>query len=171
MSLTVEAFSQDDAIRQARKRGMLVASVVKETSASAAQLDEMVAESLAANAPAPEPVGLDDATPYEPSIEPHEIHQPPAPQYGGISKGADLLTRSARSYDTLGILAYAAAGLSVFAGIVGAASGVGSQFISGLVFGISFAIAGVVLRHRAIHLRLLAELSLAMRDMARNSFR
>src|SRR4029079_13834979 len=107
----------------------------------------------------PPPHELDYAGPATPP--PQADHRPGGiPSYHGITGGATLLQRSARTYATLAILAFILAAGAVVLGIIGVVvlgnpAPIGAAVMAALFW---FA-AGIVLHNRAIYIRLLAELS------------
>lgn len=89
--------------------------------------------------------------------------RPQAPEYPEISRGARMLMGFARFLEVVAaIMAFG----SIFAVVGGVATGSGSAVVSGIVGLLSAATCfGVALVYRMV-----ASLSLAVRDMARNSF-
>lgn len=107
-----------------------------------------------------------------PPPPPRAAASEPPPEYEGIVRGATLLQRGARIYTTLAVLAFLLAGVALLGGVIVAARDANPRaMIEPAVVGVAAALAGALLLSAGTCHRLLASLSLALRDLARNSFR
>jgi hypothetical protein len=159
----IEANSRDEAEQLANSRGLLVSSVVAADTA-----DDNALNALAGAIDRPH----EDA-PILPYASSSASLRNPIPSYDGITNGAKLLISSANAYRAmcvicivLGIVFVVLAFVSAFS--PGAPNG--SPWASGLAACVAFILA-IVLHQRSLMIRLQAELALAQRDIARNSFK
>ncbi|HEY7089441.1 MAG TPA: hypothetical protein VH518_15190 [Tepidisphaeraceae bacterium] len=168
-SITVDADTKSQAEQIARARGLAVSAVHPAGSLTAAEhLNAMVGVAEETGS-AEDPPAVDYATPTAP------LTPTPAffPEYEGIIKGAKLLRRSAVTMQVLGWFCAIFAALALCGGMLGLILfySVPQELGATIPLTLFFAAAAIVLFNRATMFRLQAELALATRDIARNSFR
>jgi hypothetical protein len=178
--LSVEADTRHEAEAQARAHGILVSEIHESSAQSDTERIERevaaamsqpphrltAAEELAAMNPARSGhVQLDYAGPRRQN----SVHPP---DYHGIIRGAALLRRFAAGYALLAILLFVcAATLIALALYALSQTGATPVTVQVLAAGVVIMIGGVALLNRATLIRLSADLAIAQRDIARNSFR
>jgi hypothetical protein len=164
--LSVEAMSREDAEQFAREQGILVSEVHESvTSDSLEQLSAAAADRSRMRGHAAPVVQYATPAPYRRTTS--------IPEYEGITKGARLLKSSASTYAFMAFAAYALAVLCVVGSILAVVMNQAKTDIiaTALISAVALFAVGIGLQNRATMIRLQAELALATRDIARNSFK
>lgn len=164
--VTVEAQTQKDAEQAARKMGMVVSAVHRAVTRTPAEaLDEMVGSVI--NTPFQPQADVDTAVSEAPQVV--QYRSPgavagPAPTYTGLKLGASILS-------VFAILYYVLAVLAVVLSLIPASNpqGVPTNVMWWSVAG--GIVAGVTLGMIGAFLHTASAACLALRDIARNSFR
>jgi hypothetical protein len=157
--LNVEALTAEEAERQARYNGLLVSRVY---AASARRADTPV---LLYATPARAPESDDGDAPSDGSAA---AALPVVPEYHPITRGARWLTLIARGLFGLSALAAVASACAVTVGVRHVIAKLPSDYLTAALWLFAAAVAGCV---GGVLLRTLAAVALAVRDIARNSYR
>lgn len=169
IKLSVEAATQEDAIRQARKKGVLVAKCYRAKPA-AEEIDPMIERALQMPAGgadgSSQTMDADAAAQALAATMPPPGHRAPAaPEYRDVVKGAGTLNLLASLVAAFGWILILIGGMGLVVVLTDHKQGVAlaGSFLSAIVSGIGFIVA-------ATFMRMNAALALAVRDIARNSF-
>lgn len=165
--VTVEAHSQKEAEQAARKMGLVVSEVYQAVTKTPAEaLDEMVGSAIntpTATAP-PHAAAVPEASKVVQYRSPGS-EAGPVPAYGGLKLGSSLLSVFALLYYVLAAVIIVAGLLSISASAATGWSGEAAvAAIGALAMGLTAAMVGVVLHA-------VSAACLALRDIARNSFK
>jgi hypothetical protein len=162
--IQIEARSADHAESVARRRGLLVSAVYPSTvQTDAEKLDAAVLAEVTHSA---------DESPV-PSLSLRHPMPHAAPEYRDIVTGATWLNLCGSAATILGAIAIIIGAVSLFAGIImvygrGSRGDVGIALVGGGIVALSWGLVALVV---GVLLKMLAALSVAVRDIARNSFR